>query len=222
MLKDRETRDCEVAPTGALRRFPPGVLPTRVLSRLIRLWWRPVELPHSARPITISIANFASLQAGGKSRPIASAISLQLQQNCSRIAPELHQNCTRIAAKTQQLHTIAAKPYRGGGGRPETRGNSARRNCNLPQFIPASHASHPSFLVAAAATARAQSRLIKAGQTPPSNAKKQRKALIIKHLKFKFGPRSKLGPIAPEQTKCFDESARRFTFIPKLYGQTNC
>src|ERR1700677_655881 len=36
--------------------------------------------------------------------------------NCTAIAPELQSNCTRIAAKTQQLHTIAAKPYRVGGG----------------------------------------------------------------------------------------------------------
>ena len=127
MLKDRETRDCEVAPTGALRRFPPGVLPTRVLSRLIRLWWRPVELPHSARPITISIANFASLQAGGKSRPIASAISLQLQQNCSKIAVELHQNCTRIAPELQQKPSNCTQLQQNhigvGGGDPQHEAN---------------------------------------------------------------------------------------------------
>src|ERR1700678_1599958 len=117
MLKDRETGDCQVASTGPLRQFPPGVLPTSVLSLLIRPWWRPVA-PPSLRPITISVANFKSPQAGGTSRPIATAIAAKLQQNCTRIAPELHQNCTAIAAKPQQLHTIAAKTYRGGGGHP--------------------------------------------------------------------------------------------------------
>jgi hypothetical protein len=66
-----------------------------------------------------------------------------LHCNCTKIAVELHQNCTRIAAKPQQLHTIAAKPYRGGGGRPETRGKSARRNCNLVQ--PRREATRPGY-----------------------------------------------------------------------------
>src|ERR1700677_4658029 len=101
MLKDRETGDCQVAPTGPLRQFPQGVLPTRVLSR----------------PAAASLAQS----------------QLQLHCNCTKIAVELQDNCTRIAAKPQQLHTIAAKPYRGGGGRPATRGKSARRNCNLAQ-----------------------------------------------------------------------------------------
>jgi hypothetical protein len=46
-----------------------------------------------------------------------------LHCNCTKIAVELHQNCTRIAAKPQQLHTIAAKPYRGGGGDPKHEAN---------------------------------------------------------------------------------------------------
>src|ERR1700677_1770490 len=107
MFNDRETGDCPVAPTGSLRQFPPGVLPTTVLSRLIRLWWRPVALPPIARPITISVANFESSQ-----------VATNCPESQVQIAPELHQNCTGIAAKPQQLHTIAAKLYRGGGGRP--------------------------------------------------------------------------------------------------------
>jgi hypothetical protein len=132
-LKVRETGDCQVAPTGPLRQFPPGVLPTSLLSRLIRYWWRPVALPPTARPITISVANFESPQVAASCLQSQVQIALQLHQNCTRIAPELHQNCTGIAAKPQQLHTIAAKSYRGGGGRPATRGKSARRNCNLVQ-----------------------------------------------------------------------------------------
>src|ERR1700677_2390268 len=116
MLKVRETGDCQVAPTGPLRQVPPGVLPTRVLSLLIRHWWRPVALPLSARPITISIANLVSSQVAARCPRSQVQIAPELHQNCTRIAPELHRNCTGIAAKPQQLHTIAAKPYRGGGG----------------------------------------------------------------------------------------------------------
>jgi hypothetical protein len=122
MLKDRETGDCQVAPTEALRPFPPRVLPTIDLSRLIHHWWRPVALPLSVRPITISVANWWSPQAGGKSRPIASAIAAKLHQNCTRIAPELHHNCTTIAPELQQNPSNCTQLQQNhigvGGGRP--------------------------------------------------------------------------------------------------------
>src|ERR1700678_1414429 len=98
MLKVRETGDRQVAPTGPLRQLPPGVLPTPVLSRLIRHWWRPVALPLSARPITISVANFESPKVAAGCPKSQVQIALQLQQSCRRIAPELRQNCSKTPA----------------------------------------------------------------------------------------------------------------------------
>src|ERR1700678_991019 len=99
MLKVRETGEGEIAPTGPWRQCPPGVLPTRVLSRPICHWWHPVALPSTARPITISVANFESSQAGGKSPNR----KCKLHQNCTRIAPKLHQNCSKNPSNCTQL-----------------------------------------------------------------------------------------------------------------------
>ena len=84
-------------PPGMIRKGKIGRLPHALRERLNQRL-NPSQIPAE------------QLNSPRNFEPLLSAPRPQLQSHC---------NCTKIAANPQQLHTIAAKTYRGGGGDPK-------------------------------------------------------------------------------------------------------